>query len=103
LRGKIDEDVPIRVSAPKIAGPHFLAAEENRGLVGERDPRGFHVRRGIALLALDDVGPGVLVRNDLGYGDKVRVAAAVIRMVVRIENVLHRLIRDGLQLRDDAS
>ena len=50
---------------------------------------------------LDNIGAGIGGRDDLDLGGEPRVAAAVVGMMVRAENVLDRLAGDALHLRHD--
>ena len=74
----------------------------DRGFRGERDPRRTHAGRRVRLFVLQDVGPRHRGRDDLGRRQKLGVPAAVIGVIVRVDDVLDRLVRDALHLVHDA-
>ena len=75
-------------------------------LVGEGDARqpDRRARRVLVVRALDvlEVGADVLVRDHLGQRQHLEVAAGVVVVLVRVDDVVERLVGDGLDLREDA-
>ena len=83
--GEVDHGVAVGVSAPEIVRADFHAAQENGSLVVEHDP--WSTR----LFVSQKILSHVFVRDDLGHLDEALVAAGVVRMMVGIQQVLHRL------------
>ncbi len=84
---------------------HFLAAEKHRRLVGEGDARQADGRAGgvfeIRCPMRDQVVARVLVRDDLRNRQHQRVAAGMVVVLMRVDDVAQRLIGDRLHLRED--
>ena len=103
--GEVDDRVAARVAAAEPVRAHFLAAEPDRRLVGERDARQanrrarrvFEVRRAVR----HQVGARVLVGDDLGNRQHQRVAAGVVVVLMRVDDVAQGLARQRLHLRED--
>ena len=73
----------------EVIGVHLRVPEIDGGFVREPDP--WCAR----LVITKDVGPDVLVRDDLGVREKVGVAAGVVTVMVGVEDVLDRLVSDA--------
>ena len=93
--GEVDDRVAVGVAASEVVGLRLGAAQEDRGLVGERQPRG------AGLAVTDDVGAGVAVGDDLGRPHEVGVAAGVVAVVVGVQHVLDGLVGDAGDLGGD--
>ena len=83
---EVDDRVTVRVPAPEVVRTNLNAAEVDGGLVGVDDAR----RR--VLLVADHVLPRVLVGDDIRRVNEPDVAAGVIAVVVRVDDVADRLV-----------
>ena len=93
--GEVDHRVAVRVTPPVMVRLHLRAAEEHRGLVGEDDARRAR------LVVADDIVARVPMCDHLGVAQEVGVAPGVVPMVMRVENVLDRLVGNATDLRGD--
>ena len=82
---EVDHRIAVGVSAPEVISADLDAAQEDRGLIGEGHARSAR------LLVAQEIFAHVAVRDDLGRVDERRVATGVIGMMVRVEEILHRL------------
>ena len=80
--GEVDDRVAVGVPAAEVVRAHLHAAEEHRRLVVEGDARRAR------LLVPQEVLADVPVRDDLGRVDEDGVAAGVIGVVMRVQQVL---------------
>ena len=99
-RREIDDGIAVGVAAAEVAGADFLAAEKDAHFLGEGEACGGGRNVG-PLFVGDDVGAGHGSGDDVGSWQELRVAAAVILVVVGGQHVLNRLRGDGFHLRDD--
>jgi hypothetical protein len=92
--GEVDDGVAVRVPAAEPEQLHLRASEMNGGLVRERHGR---LAR---LLDAQEVRADVLVREDADaeHVAHVGVAAGVVAVMMRVEDVFHRQRADGLHV-----
>ena len=83
----------------------LLAPDMDRELIRERDARqpDRRARRVLVVGPLDvrEVRADVLVRDDLGDRQHLEVAAGVVVVLMRVDDVTQRLVGDRLDLRED--
>ena len=92
---KIDDRVAVGVTAAHVVGLNLGIAQKHRCLIGV-DDRG---RPG--LIVPQDVRAHVLVGDHLGDGRKLCVAAAVVPVVMGVQDVLDRFARDARDIGND--
>src|SRR5437764_1237061 len=85
----------------KMPCASFLPAQKYRRLLREYQARWSNVGRRVRLLMFQDVGPRIRRRDDIGGGEELGIAAAMVRMMMGAEHIFHRLIGDALNFRDD--
>ena len=96
MRGEQHDQVAIGVSAAEVVELRMLAPKVDVGVTVDRD------RGQSRLLALNHVLPRLFGRDDLRiHLLHLDVAAAVVAVMMRIDDVTHGLIRNLLQLRHD--
>ena len=83
------------------AKQELRGSQDDRHLLGEDHPRGYHIGRRIRLCVLDNIGTRIGSRDDLGLANKLCVAPAMVGVMVRAQNVPDRLARDAPNLRHD--
>jgi hypothetical protein len=98
--GKIHNGIAVRVPAAEVLCPNFLAAEKYGRLVGKDNARRGNRGAGhVRLLAPQNIRPGILCGDDVGSREKFGVSAAMVLMVVGIDDVFDRLLGDRLDPR----
>src|SRR5688572_2031368 len=91
---EIGHDVAIGVRAAEVMDLHALAAQIQPHAVFERDVRGTR------LIGLDHLAPRTLRGDDLNVLRlHLRIPAAVVAVIMRVDHVAHRLVRQLADLR----
>ena len=95
LRREIHEGVPIRVPPAKVPRADFLASQKDLGLIAKCNSRK------AGHLSGDHVGPRVLMRDNIHrcrHRQQRLVAAGVIAVLVRVQNIADRLVGNRFHL-----
>src|SRR5215471_17314138 len=99
---KVDNRIAVRVTAPEILCSNFLAAEVYGEFIRESYPRQAdrRARRVLIVRLLDmfEVGSNISMCNDLSDWEHLEIAAGMIVVLMRVDDVLDRLVCNRLYL-----
>ena len=100
--GKVDNRIAVRVTAPKILNSNFLTAKMYREFIRESYPQQADRRAQrvliVQLLDMFKVGSNISMCNDLSDWKHLEVAAGMIVVLMRVDDVLDRLVCNRLYL-----
>src|SRR5438270_5446110 len=94
-RGEIHDRVAVGMPTAEVFRSHLFTAEMKLKIV----PEGYALES--RLVFGSHVEAGILMREYLSGGQQLRVAACVVRVLVRIHDVSDRFVRNGFNLLQD--